>query len=159
VATLRASPIIAPYPSNATDQPPTFYDVSDAPGLQHNNYPRTVPGGPANQSQGGHTTSPMLPGVGEQFNRGTDDDLQRGTPPMRVPRSEPTREYAGVRFAANRDEMGFRLADQVYIPLPAIPKTTAISTRVRSGYPQFANDTLIPAVYVGGDALGGTNPQ
>jgi hypothetical protein len=101
----------------------------------------------------------MLPGVGEMFNRGTQDDLERGAPPMRVARLEPNREPAGIRFAANRDEMGERMADQVYIPLPAIPKTTAMSTRVRAGYPQFANDTLIPAVYVGGDALGGTNPQ
>jgi hypothetical protein len=135
-----------------------MYGVSDNPGLTQSRIP-VVPGGPANQSQGGHTTTPMLPGIGEQFNRGTDDELQRGLPPMRIARSEPTREYAGIRFAANRDEMGFRLADQVYIPLPAIPKTTAMSTRVRAGYPQFANDTLIPAVYVGGDALGGTNPQ
>ena len=155
----RVSPIIAPFPSNATESPPSMYGVSDNPGLEVSKYGSGVPGGPANQSADGHTTTPMLPGIGEQFNRGTQDDLERGLPPMRVARSEPTREYAGIRFAANRDEMGFRLADQVYLPLPAIPKTTAISTRVRAGYPQFANDTLIPAVYVGGDALGGTNPQ
>ena len=143
----RVSPIIAPYPSNATERPATFYGVSDNPGPE--------PSGPVTPN---HTTTPMLPGVGEMFNRGTQDDLERGAPPMRIARLEPNREPAGIRFAANRDEMGERMADQVYLPLPAIPKTTAVSTRVRAGYPQFANDTLIPAVYVGGDTLGGANP-
>ena len=147
MGTSRVSPIIAPYPSNATERPATFYGVSDNPGVA-----------PSGTITPGHTSTPLLPGIGEGFNRGTDDDLQRGTPPMRIARMYPNREPAGIRFAANRDEMGERLADQVYIPLPAIPKTTAISTRVRAGYPQFANDTLIPAVYVGGDALG-ANPQ
>ena len=149
---------VAPYPSNATESPPSMYGVSDNPGLQQSRYP-VVPGGPANQSQGGHTTTPELPKYGDAFQRGTQTDLEQGIPPMRVARLAPDREYAGIRFAANRDEMGMRLADQVYLPLPAIPKFTAVSTRVRGGYPQFANDTLIPAVYVGGDALGGTNPQ
>jgi hypothetical protein len=125
-----------------------MYGVSDNPGLQQ-----------ARDITPSHTTTPMLPGIGEMYLPGTQNELELGTPPMRVARLEPNREPAGIRFAANRDEMGERMADQVYIPLPAIPKTTAMSTRVRAGYPQFANDTLIPAVYVGGDALGGTNPQ
>ena len=125
-----------------------MYGVSDSPGMEsvRNITPQ-------------HTTTPLLPGVGEAFYPGTGNELEIGAPPMRVARLAPDREYAGIRFAANRDEMGERLADQVYLPLPAIPKTTAVSTRVRAGYPQFGNDTLIPAVYVGGDALGGTNPQ
>jgi hypothetical protein len=136
-----------------------MYGVSDNPGLEVSKYGSGVPGGPATQSADGHTTTPLLPKFGDAFMPGTQDGLELGRPPMRIARLAPDREYAGIRFAANRDEMGFRIADQVYLPLPAIPKTTAMSTRVRAGYPQFANDTLIPAVFVGGDALGGTNPQ
>ena len=143
-------PIVAPYPSNPTETPPTMYGVSDNPGLETPAVGSITPA---------RITTPMLPGIGKMFTPGTQNQLELGVPPMRVARLAPDREYAGIRFAANRDEMGERLADQVYIPLPAIPKTTAVSTRVRAGYPQFANDTLIPAVYVGGDALGGANPQ
>lgn len=142
------SPVIAPYPSNATERPATFYGVSDNPTLT-----------PSGRVTPGHVTTPLLPGIGEAFYPGTGNDLEFGTPPTRVARLAPNREYAGIRFAANRDEMGERMADQVYIPLPVIPKTTALSTRVRAGYPQFGNDVLVPAVYVGGDAFGGTNPQ
>lgn len=136
---------VAPYPSNATERPPMMYGVSDNPGLDHAGPPGIV-----------ITTTALLPPVGTRIDNppplGTDVGLQSGLPPMRIPRLSPNREMAGVRFAAAPNSMGTPNGDLYFVPLPAIPKTTAISSRVRAGYPQLADDKAIPAVYVGGDA-------
>lgn len=136
---------VAPYPSNATERPARFYGVSDNPGLDHAGPPGIVV-----------TTTALLPPVGTTIDNptplGTDLNLQRGIPPTRIPRLAPNREMAGVRFAAAQNSMGLPNGDLYFVPLPAIPKTTAISSRVRAGYPQLADDKMIPAVYVGGDA-------
>lgn len=139
----------APYPSNAREEP-SFYAVSDNPGLTP---PKTSP------VPFDGTTSPELSRVEQPYAIGTDWSLQAGKPPMRIARLYPNREPKGIRFSNSDKAMGTpTTGDTVYLPLPTIPKTTAIPSRVRAGYPQFANDANIPATYVGGDSGASLNP-
>ncbi len=136
---------VAPYPSNATEVPPHPYGVSDNPGLGVVGPPGII-----------RTTTGMLPPVYGTIpaypGLASDVGLQTGIPPMRVPRLYPTREAAGLRFSQSDTSMGTPNGDLQYVPLPQIPKTTAIPTRVRGGYPQSADTMTIPGVYVGGDS-------
>jgi hypothetical protein len=135
---------VAPYPSNAVERPPRMYDYGDgAPGSASSNI--------------GDETTAMLPPRGGSIPNppqlGTDVNLQRGAPPYRIPRLYPNREAAGVRFSETDKSMGIPNGDLYFVPLPQIPKTTAIPSRVRAGYPQYQDMQQIPSVYVGGDAL------
>lgn len=138
---------LAPYPSNAVVVP-SPYDVSGNPNPTQNAVAYPL-----------ETTTLILPQPDHGWVPGTDASLDSGVQPSRVPRLAPTRESAGIRFASNRDEIGERTADNVYLPLPRIPLATAQRTNVRGGFPVFSNDGHVPAIFVGGDAFGGTNPE
>lgn len=134
----------APYPSNATERPARFYQPSGDPIMQRDGTPGVDT-----------TTTALLPPVGSGIDAPpmltTALGLEMGRPPIRIPRLYPNREPAGIRFAGMTNSMGLPNGDLYFVPLPAIPKTTAVPSRVRLGMPQFANDLRIPSVYVGGD--------